>query len=67
VETNPLEGIDPDIMNEAVRYGMEFMEEAERRQMQAQAQAQAQGQQPQGPPQPGQQPPWMKHGKKHHR
>ena len=66
MEKNPLEGIDQDILNEAVRYGMEFMEEAEKRQMQAQ-QAQVQPQQPQGPPQPGQQPPWMKHGKKHHR
>lgn len=33
-----MEGIDAEILNEAIRYGLEFIEEAERRQRQVQAQ-----------------------------
>ena len=53
---DPLEGIDYEILNEAIRFGLEFMEEAERRQRQVQAKQPQQMSQPLGGPPPPQHP-----------
>lgn len=66
-EVDPLEGMNFDILNEAIMFGMEFVEESERRQMEMQAANQTQGPFQGQPPRSNTPPPWATQGKKGNR